>query len=256
MNDATFDRLTRLLGSRPSRRQLLKGMVGGGTLAVAGLTRAVDQVAAQCLEDGETCTSGTECCGGACSASLGVCVTMDTCVADGDPCTDGTECCGGACSASMGVCVTMDCLANGDACTDSAACCSGLCTDQGVCAPPDGMCVADGQACVTGSDCCSGNCDATTGYCFTPTTTLPGTGSGTDADHGAGLLLPAAALGAAPPLPASPADPAEPPFEVPLDICAVSPQAAKRAVTEQRSATAKHVAAAPPRAGFKSSWAC
>jgi len=118
MNDATFDNLTRLLGSRPSRRQVLKGIAGGGTLAVAGMTSAVENAAAQCLEDGVTCAAGTECCSGACSASLGVCVTMDECVADGDPCTDGSECCGGACSASLGVCVTMDeCVADGLACS-------------------------------------------------------------------------------------------------------------------------------------------
>jgi hypothetical protein len=63
MNDATFDNLTRLLGARPSRRQVLKGIVGGGTLAVAGLTRVVEETAAQCLEDGEACTNGAECCG-------------------------------------------------------------------------------------------------------------------------------------------------------------------------------------------------
>ncbi|HET9659116.1 MAG TPA: hypothetical protein VFP05_02225 [Thermomicrobiales bacterium] len=200
MNDATFDNLTRLLGARPSRRQVLKGIVGGGTLAVAGMTRAVEHVAAQCLEDGEACTTGTECCGGACSASLGVCVTMDdTCVADGDPCTDGAECCGGACSASIGVCVTMDeCVADGDPCTDGSECCGGACSaSMGVCVTMDGQCLADGQACSAGSDCCSGNCDASTGYCFTPTTTLPGTGSGSNRGTSASLLVPAAALGAA-----------------------------------------------------------
>ena len=168
MNDATFDNLTRLLGSRPSRRQVLKGIAGGGTLAVPGMTRAVENAAAQCLDDGTTCAAGTECCSGACSASLGVCVTMDECVADGDPCTDGSECCGGACSASLGVCVTMD------------------------------ECVADGQACSVATDCCSGNCDASSGTCFTPAaTTLPATGSGRDGETTASMLLPAAALGAA-----------------------------------------------------------
>lgn len=200
MNDATFDNLTRLLGSRPSRRQVLKGIAGGGTLAVAGMTRVVENAAAQCLEDGQACTAGTECCGGACSASLGVCVTMDECVADGDPCTDGSECCGGACSASLGVCVTMDqCVADGDPCTDGSECCGGACSaSMGVCVTMDGQCLADGQACSAGADCCSGNCDATTGYCFTPAaTTLPATGSGSDGTTAASMLIPAAALGAA-----------------------------------------------------------
>ena len=198
MNDATFDNLTRLLGSRPSRRQVLKGIAGGGALAAAGMTRAIDDAAAQCVEDGDPCTSGTECCGGACSASLGVCVTMDECIVDGDPCTSGTECCGGACSASLGVCVTMDeCVADGDPCTDGSECCGGACSaSMGVCVTMD-ECLADGQACSAGGDCCSGNCDATTGYCFTPTTELPGTGSGSDLETSASLLLPAAALGAA-----------------------------------------------------------
>ncbi len=201
MNDATFDNLTRLLGARPSRRQVLKGIVGGGTLAVAGMTRVVEEAAAQCLEDGQACTTGTECCGGTCSASLGVCVTMDgTCVADGDPCTDGAVCCGGACSASLGgVCVTMDqCVADGDPCTDGSQCCGGACSaSMGVCVTMD-ECVADGQTCSAGTDCCSGNCDASSGTCFTPpATVLPATGAGSDGDTTASMLLPVAGLGAA-----------------------------------------------------------
>ena len=200
MKDANFDNLVRLLGGRPTRRQVLKGIVAGGSLATVGMTRVVEHAAAQCLDDGEPCTTGTECCGGACSASLGVCVTMDgECLADNEPCTDGTECCSGACSASIGVCVTMDeCVADGDPCTDGSECCGGACSASiGVCVTMDDECVADGGACAAGSDCCSGNCDASTGYCFTPTTTLPATGSGTGQDSAASMVLPAAALGAA-----------------------------------------------------------
>ncbi|MCA9860232.1 MAG: hypothetical protein KC438_10940 [Thermomicrobiales bacterium] len=199
MNDARFDNLVRLLGTRPTRRQMLKGISAGGLLAAVGTTRAIDDVAAQCLEDGEPCTDGAECCSGECSASMGVCVEMGTpCLPDDEACTDSSDCCSGVCS-TEGICIPADnCVPDGEACTDGAECCGGACSASlGVCVTMDDTCLPDGEACAAGEECCSGNCDETDSVCFTPLTTLPATGAGDGGTSDPSVIVPAAVLGAA-----------------------------------------------------------
>src|SRR5690606_18363468 len=149
MSDSRFDNLARFLGGRPSRRQVLKGLLGGGALTAAAITLPFGEAAAQCVEDGQACSAGSDCCSGNCDATTGFCGVEGetTCLPDGQACSAAADCCTGNCDATTGYC--------------------GL--------PGETVCVPDGEACSSGSDCCTGNCDATTGYCGVPVEAAGGT---------------------------------------------------------------------------------
>lgn len=207
MNDSKFDSLARFLGSRPSRRQVLKGLVAGSALTAATVTLPFGEAAAQCLEDGEVCSAGNQCCSGNCDASTGYCFSLnDTCLNVGEPCFEDADCCSTYCNPDSGMCgVPMTCLNDGEPCFENADCCSEICdATSGTCVA-SGECRADGEACEAGRDCCSGNCDATTGYCGVAaqpagtggTTSLPASGSGSSLSQDSSLVVPLAAVGAA-----------------------------------------------------------
>ncbi len=210
MDQTKFDNLARLFGSTRSRRQVIKGLVAGGAggaLVATGLVRTMGQASAQtCMEDGEACVSGRDCCSENCDGTTGFCYTPEEtiCLVDGDACSQGRDCCSENCDGTTGYCYTPEeiiCLVDGDACSQGRDCCSGNCDGTtGYCYTPDeAVCLVDGDACSQGRDCCSGNCDATTGYCYTPTANvMPATGAGTSDDGtGMSLIAPVAVLGAA-----------------------------------------------------------
>jgi len=106
MSDSRFDNLARFLGGRPSRRQVLKGLLGGGALTAAAITLPFGEAAAQCVEDGKACSAGSDCCSGNCDATTGFCGVEGetTCLPDGQACSAAADCCSGNCDATTGYC--------------------------------------------------------------------------------------------------------------------------------------------------------
>jgi hypothetical protein len=136
-----------------------------------------------CVPLGSTCTPGgaTACCQGDClpHGEFGyVCQNPDagTCKATGETCTTATECCGGACT--NGLCGTTmpPCQKQGEVCTTNGDCCEMTSCQNGTCQPS--TCPLNGQACSTTNPCCANSslqcvktanpgqlCDAATTSC-------------------------------------------------------------------------------------------
>jgi LPXTG-motif cell wall-anchored protein len=159
MDSQQFDELTRRLAQGASRRRVLKGLVaglaGGGALAVANR-----ETLAQCLEDGEECSSPTQCCGGACIE--GLCSGCET----HDDCPDDLLCCGPG--DPLGVCRDVECCIDNpdpnETCPEGTSCFEGQC---------DPLCVE--EECDEGTCCCN---DQTCSADCCEVTNLPDTGVG------------------------------------------------------------------------------
>jgi hypothetical protein len=86
--------------------------------------------------------------------------TNDTCLEDGEPCTFGDECCGGFCLPNQDgdlVCGS-DCVPKDGVCTTHADCCDDMVCEDGVCTDNPYGCAPIGGDCQEHDDCCSGYC--------------------------------------------------------------------------------------------------
>ena len=150
MDDNRFDMLVRSLASGRNRRQLVKGLLGLGSVAVAG--RSFDAEA----ERRPTPTPKPVKCPGKQTWNGTACV-----------CPGGATACG------------SDCCPNGSATCCNNACCFGECYGDALCCPP-GSVVCDGE-CIPGDRCpcradqievddvclylCTTSADCPCGYC-------------------------------------------------------------------------------------------
>jgi len=92
--------------------------------------------------------------------------TPDECLDDGQPCAFGDECCSGLCLPDQDgnlVCGPT-CVPTDGACTADRDCCDGACVD-GRCTPSLLECVPLGAGCNSDADCCSGFCNEELGVC-------------------------------------------------------------------------------------------
>lgn len=180
MDGIRFDELTKRFGAGLSRRQVLRGLVGGaGALAVTGATRQfadaqtceerVDCESVQqptCPDlcpagsqpgnnrglDGTCCTGNGTCCSNSCVN--GVCSGLvPICAEVGEDCSE-IDCCNGlACQVSDSTCVEQECQEAGDICEFDENCCGDLLCVGSICAPP--ACAEVGEDC-SEIDCCNG----------------------------------------------------------------------------------------------------
>jgi hypothetical protein len=160
--------MTRRLGAGLSRRQVVRGLLGGagaliGTAVAKQAGSAQNCLAASC-DDETFCCASFECNNGICVCPLGTtwCHETDSCAAE---CCSDWECNGGICDG--GICIADPCADCGpcDTC-DPAFGCVSQCEEGEVC--NDGICEVlveficvntAGGACtpgVQGSDCCAG----------------------------------------------------------------------------------------------------
>ncbi|HET9659527.1 MAG TPA: hypothetical protein VFP05_04300 [Thermomicrobiales bacterium] len=182
MDGTRFDELTRRFGAGLSRRQVLRGLLGGaGALAVTGATRQF--AGAQACEarvdcdnvqqptcpdvcpegsqpgnnrglDGTCCTGNGTCCSNNCVD--GVCVggLVPICAEVGESCAE-VDCCNGlACQVADSTCVEQECQEAGDICEFDENCCGDLLCVGSLCTPPDGECAELGEICEVSDDCC------------------------------------------------------------------------------------------------------
>ena len=147
MDPTMFDRLTRLLAGRPSRRRVVRGLAAAvvGGVAVAGVG---EEAAAACVEAGSdrTCNRDHECCGDRvrcrdhrceCRSGARICREdgKDRCFGRQDPnhcgrcgkrCRSGETCKSGRCRGGVSTCT-----ATGLCGTGRPACCEGLTCSAG-----------------------------------------------------------------------------------------------------------------------------
>ncbi len=107
------------------------------------------------------CDDLNDCTLDACDAGSGECSHVNVAVAcdDGDPCTEGDVCAGGACQPGPGA---PDCDDGNDCTTDACDPATGGCVHAPSSAP--GCCEADGD-CDDGNPCTADTCDAEDGAC-------------------------------------------------------------------------------------------
>lgn len=75
MDASRFDQLTRELASGPSRRAVLKGVIGGLVAALGGGSALADHKPGHCAKAGQVPTAGKHCCTGLLPDTNGRCVT-------------------------------------------------------------------------------------------------------------------------------------------------------------------------------------
>jgi hypothetical protein len=83
-----------------------------------------------------------------------------TCLEDGEPCSFGDECCGGYCLPDENgdlVCGSQ-CVPEDGACTTHADCCDDMVCEDGTCGQNPYGCIPVGGDCEDAEDCCSGFC--------------------------------------------------------------------------------------------------
>lgn len=103
---------------------------------IAGVSRCWGEGWTECLDAGEICHFGDECCSGVCTMW-----------------PDGVFRCGSTC------------VPEGGSCTSDGDCCTGVCR-SGICGPPDTSCLPLEAPCTLPEDCCSGFCVG--GSCVIP----------------------------------------------------------------------------------------
>ena len=146
MDDDAFDRLTRLLAGRRTRRSVAAttlGLIGAGIAIVpeerasaipvpSATPTATPASRRTCRRDGQSCTRGAQCCAGICPTGRDVPrARRNRC-----GCGSGTVVCDGAC---VHLSTTANCLACGDACKAGELCGPGGCycpDNEPLCAPP------------------------------------------------------------------------------------------------------------------------
>ena len=156
MDQDRFDDIAKALGSGASRRQLLRGIVGGAAAAVlgafgrAGGARATHTT---CAGVGSSCGTLACCSGSYCDPYKKVC----KCGSNGQGCDSTHPCCKGFyCDPYKKIC---KCGSAGQACDSTHPCCKGYQCDpyKKVCKP---ACVGAGSSCEAPHPCCSGSyCD-------------------------------------------------------------------------------------------------
>lgn len=124
----------------------------------------------QCVELGDECETGFDCCTKRCEA--GRCA-KDDCSEVGEPCVSSDECCPPpfveSDSALTIACIEQQCQVTGQACQELLQPCdpeknSADCCDGGRCYPGPGgsvcvdACLPEAFDCGTNTDCCTGNC--------------------------------------------------------------------------------------------------
>lgn len=141
---------------RISRRTVLKA-AGAAAVALPAITTILAPTPAaagshNCTANGGTCTQGSQCCSGFCSAG-----TCATCTQQFQTCTTSSQCCGGTCTA-VGASTSYCCKDDNAVCTPGSTteCCSGTCTASGFCP----LCASTGASCSQTEPyrCCSGTC--------------------------------------------------------------------------------------------------
>lgn len=161
MDDPRFDALTRAFGRGGSRRTLLKGLLGLGSVAGAGAVLH-DTEAARRGYSGPPTPSAvptlpsqpTE------PAPLPTATVVPSCPGSQTPC--GADCC---CSSGSTKCGAECCDDGVSSCCDSA-CCFGLCYGEELCCPyPREFCSASGACCELGETCGGAGCAPGPGPC-------------------------------------------------------------------------------------------
>lgn len=109
------------------------------------------------------------------ASGLGInrCMAIDlveTCLEDGEHCAQGTECCGGYCLPSEvgGRSCASSCVQLGGRCASNFDCCGNAICPSGACVPNPSMCAPLGVSCATNTDCCDGNCSDSLHRCIAP----------------------------------------------------------------------------------------
>ena len=150
------------------------GVGGGNSGATGGAGFSVPQSGGStssplCLQFGQKCNTGPDCCSGLCDPTSNSCVSsINQCTAASGPCQSSTECCSLACVG--GKCSATACIADGQSCTNSAACCGGNCSG-GTCQALNTSCRTAGNPCTDNTQCCStlcsgGTCQLGASYCI------------------------------------------------------------------------------------------
>jgi hypothetical protein len=160
MDDRRFDDLARVAAHLPSRRHVMRALLGGigGLLATAGLPQ--ESAAGRCKKDGgckpcqtcdrkkkkcvKGCPKGEQCCGGGC-------VKKNLCCESSEDCNACSQCIEGRCRA--------DTSKNGQQCSGCLTCINGacgsgddeLCEDNERCRQSTGLCCVK---CRKGDSCC------------------------------------------------------------------------------------------------------
>ena len=182
MDQASFDRLTRLLGSSRSRRAGLASLIGALTAAApaagTGRKRPSPEGACGPARKDNICRKDKDCCTGICDIGLGN-KNKDRkgrcrCRSNGQSCSEDRNCCGTKMICIGGVCGDP-CVALGAVCTGADTCCAGTCGGPQVStgrsgrgAPAATCCLAISESgCNAASDCCgpTGSVDCIAGVC-------------------------------------------------------------------------------------------
>lgn len=170
MDGNRFDDLARRFGSRLTRRDAVRGLVGGAVAVVAGTTLAASEADARCGGGGVRCNRDAACCSGTCAWStitrgrrkvrVGACTPV-SCLATATACTADQECCSGICYHGLCEAACKEFVISGPVinvgCDSNADCCSNVCGQDGFCKEPEGHPCYQDSNCQT--DICSG------GYC-------------------------------------------------------------------------------------------
>lgn len=193
MDGHRFDEMTRRLGAGLSRRQLVRGLLGGaGALAGSTVLKQVGSAQGPCI--GRPCTDQGDCCTAFSCSTEGICVCFsghalcpetDSCYPIEGGCCDASQCGSGqACESNSCVnidpcdgvqcgpcefCDDGDCISN---CSTGQTCVNDQCVDDDPCANVEcGLCETCDASGVCQSDC-SGNdvCCEATGACYDPAT--------------------------------------------------------------------------------------
>jgi len=162
MDAARFDRFTRLLSGKASRRAGV-----GAALAVLISRGAADAIGNRddCVAANKVCdpdrfwkrNSCKKCCSGFTTVRSGKTYCGCTPVRGG--CSTSAACCNGR-QCTYGACGGPECLPEGGECRRHADCCSNFCREDGFCKPdPSGECFAPGHVCARPGGCCSGICN-------------------------------------------------------------------------------------------------
>jgi len=187
MDGTRFDELTKRFGAGLSRRQVLRGLVGGaGALTVASAFKSHAGAQGTCDPNadtvtcpagsfhegltkkpaGECCNGNGNCCSNICEENFCVDGNVPECIPEDVECSQAVECCEGLfCAEIAGAgefCVS--CVPAGGDCSASD-CCDGLACFEGLCVIEE--CQEEGEICEVSENCCGSLiCDG--GYCVPP----------------------------------------------------------------------------------------
>lgn len=139
MDEARFDRLTKLLAVAPNRRRLLAALAGGGLVSAFGSV-AWAQPDPTCRSAGTRCRRDADCCSARCRTTDGRrscgCSRIARANEPGGLCNRAADCCNEAAiclrdprPGALGVC----CVPEGDACGSARQCCGIFACTNGIC---------------------------------------------------------------------------------------------------------------------------